>query len=240
MIKKGFCLLLALLLALTLSLSLVSCNGDPPAEGDGTKDDGTEDGGGESTPPNQGPALINYGTFGDSAVTWSLTEDGKLVIGGTGEMGNCITKANGSKDSDQPFGSYVDFIAKIEIAEGVTGLSEYTFKGCTAITEITLPTTLTHLPFECFAGCTSLKKVSAACVVTIDENAFAGCPALTSVTLSHTLEEVGLGAFFTGGGALSVLYYGTEAEWQALLTGGIHQMGNDVLKNATVAYDTQP
>ena len=235
MFRKILSIFLALLLCLSLFAALVSCGGEETPEG--PEEDPDE--GFDPDALNPDKYVSDSGSFPDSSVTWTYYESGRLVIGGTGDMGDCIYKANGESDTDQPFGRHLKYIYKIEIAEGVTSLSENTFKLCTNIKEIKIPSTITEIPFACFEGCTKLETVEAPSVTTIGENAFAGCSSLESITLSETLQEVDLGAFFTGNDALSVTYYGTEAAWQALLAGGVHKTGNDVLKNATVSYDTQ-
>ena len=82
-----------------------------------------------------------------------------------------------------------------------------TFKSKTAITSITIPSTITEIPTYCFYGCTSLATVvfeqdwnaSPYGVTTINDNAFDGCTALTTITLPQSLTTLGKEVFRESG-----------------------------------------
>ena len=89
----------------------------------------------------------------------------------------------------------------VDIPEGVATLSDaYMFKGNTAITALTLPSTLVDnaLYSEMFRDCTSLREVvikSTRYSSSIPSRMFMGCTALTSVTLPANLWSIGESAF---------------------------------------------
>ena len=70
------------------------------------------------------------------------------------------------------------------------------FKGCTSLTNITLPETVTTLGEEAFEGCSSLQNITLSDgLTTIEYQAFRGCTSLENVTLPEGLRTLGDGAF---------------------------------------------
>ncbi len=103
----------------------------------------------------------------------------------------------------------------------LASIGEYAFKDCIALTEITIPATVTVMEGKAFKGCTGLEtltvnsgfvgdyafenctKLSSVTlngVVSIGEGAFGYCKQLTALTFPATLEHVGAQAF--GGSGL--------------------------------------
>lgn len=74
----------------------------------------------------------------------------------------------------------------------VTGLPSNAFYQWSTITEITLPSTLTSLGTNAFAGCTSLKKINLNNVTRIGHNAFCGDSNLEQFTLEGNQGELNL------------------------------------------------
>ena len=101
----------------------------------------------------------------------------------------------------------------IEIKEGST------FSGCTNLQEIELPASITKINDSMFAGCTSLKTVTAK-VTTIGESAFNGCTKLETMDL-HKVTSLGAYAF-----------YNCKA-----LSGKIDLSGLDTIPGMAFAYD---
>ena len=60
---------------------------------------------------------------------------------------------------------------------------DYCFSGCTALTELVIPESITKLNNYTFQGCTSLKKAEILGKTTIDSGIFQGCTSLTDVNL---------------------------------------------------------
>ncbi len=70
------------------------------------------------------------------------------------------------------------------------------FRGCTGITAVTIPNTVTTIGYKAFYGCTGLKEIVIPNSVTsIRSEAFEGCTGITSVTLSNALTNLGSEAF---------------------------------------------
>ena len=71
-----------------------------------------------------------------------------------------------------------------------------TFCGCTNLTSVTFPNTLTTIGKGCFENCTNLSSVNFSTgLTTIDDFAFSNCSSLSSLTLPNTLTTIGENAF---------------------------------------------
>lgn len=70
------------------------------------------------------------------------------------------------------------------------------FDGCSSLTGITLPKSLTSIPNGYFRDCSSLVSVTAKGKITsIEDSAFAGCTSLPGVSFTGTLTSIGNSAF---------------------------------------------
>ena len=156
---------------------------------------------------------VATGTCGEN-LTWTLDADGVLTISGTGPMDFFDIEEVGT-----PWFDYLEDIKKLIINDGVTSIGGYSFvgcsalaevtipnsvtiidagafMGCTSLTKITIPDNVTTIGYGSFAGCTSLSKVNIPDGVTIIEGeTFYDCTSLTEVTIPACVKEIGEGAF---------------------------------------------
>ncbi len=96
--------------------------------------------------------ILYSGNCGDS-LTWEFfTETGVLKITGTGSM------TSWTAASEVPWYHLIDNIVKVEIAEGVSTISDYSFLNYSKITSIELPKSLTRIGYA-FANCYYLADV---------------------------------------------------------------------------------
>lgn len=87
-------------------------------------------------------------------------------------------------------------LPEITIPDGVTYIGAWAFNQCSALTGITLPNGLTAISDGMLAMCSSLMEVSVSNgVTTIGSNAFNGCTALTEITIPGSVTAIGDGAF---------------------------------------------
>ena len=78
----------------------------------------------------------------------------------------------------------------------VTSIADWTFKGCSGLTALTLPDGLTSIGEEAFKDCSGLTALTLPDGLTsIGDWTFQGCSKLTSLTLPDGLTSIGDGAF---------------------------------------------
>ncbi|MBQ2704610.1 MAG: leucine-rich repeat domain-containing protein [Clostridia bacterium] len=75
-------------------------------------------------------------------------------------------------------------------------ISEYAFYGCTGLTSITIPNSVTSIGGSAFSGCTGLTSITIPnSVTTIGGSAFSGCTGLTSIAIPGGVKTIGSYAF---------------------------------------------
>lgn len=139
-----------------------------------------------------------------------------IYIGTEGTTGY-MTNYN---QADQvPWKSVRGQIEKVIIGEGVTGIGNYAFYGCSALRIVEIASTVTNIGNSAFQNCTSLESIDipdnvtrignsafSNCwrlssislpdnMVTIEDYAFESCKALTSFSFPTGVENISLGVF---------------------------------------------
>ena len=87
-------------------------------------------------------------------------------------------------------------LTSLTIPSSVTEIGNYAFDGCSGLTSLTLPSGITSISdyaFEYCSGLTSLTIPSG--VTSIGDRAFSGCSGLTSLTIPSSVTEIGESAF---------------------------------------------
>lgn len=143
------------------------------------------------------------GTGGKNA-TWSYNADtATLTISGTG-----ATKDYNAALSKAPWESYKDTITTLIVNEGITEIGNYNFYNCTALKNVSLPSTLTSLDgiglgvgsnkvgYGCFQACTALESITLpGNLTTIEDYVFAGCTSLKQIVIPDSVTSLGDYAF---------------------------------------------
>ena len=92
------------------------------------------------------------------------------------------------------------------IPNGVTGIGERAFSGCSGLISVTIPNSVTSMGLNTFSGCSGLLSVTIGNSVTsISRSAFSGCSALTSVTIPNSVTGIERFAFSGCSGLTSVI-----------------------------------
>ena len=128
---------------------------------------------------NYVPELLS-GTCGDN-LTWTLDNDGLLIISGTGDMYDYNPFDN---DKRSP---WVDYDVKnVKLPYGMTSIGELAFSNCDLITYISIPETVTSIGYCAFEHCTSLTSIEIPKnVKAIEVTAFLGCNSVEKITVDE-------------------------------------------------------
>ena len=96
-------------------------------------------------------------------------------------------------------------LTSVTIPDSVTSIGSSAFSGCSGLTSMTIPSSITSVPDYAFRNCSSLTNVTIPDSVTsIGYAAFRNCSSLTSVTIPDSVTSIGDWAFEGCSGLTSV------------------------------------
>ena len=150
------------------------------------------------------------GAEGDN-LTWTLDDNGLLIISGTGEMASDCTWKDASgidysnsikyvwiKNGVTSIGANAfsallnSELMIVEIPDSVTIIGAHAFEHCNNLQEITLPESITYIGSAAFSHCTSLRKITIPKnVKNLDVSLFAFCTGLVSAEIMDGVPEIG-------------------------------------------------
>ena len=143
----------------------------------------------------------NYeGTLLDKGETgyavWSFYTDGSLIFTLREGAQSSYISTSLNNELYAPWLQYKDSILSIEIGEGIFGIGENAFDGCSNLTSVELPESLREIGNYVFRGCTQLASVEFHEELwCIGEGAFYGCSALTGIVFPESLQDIQSSAF---------------------------------------------
>ena len=164
-----------------------------------------------------------------SNVTWTLDSAGLLTISGTGEMADYESKtdsASGEEITTAPWGNQAKTVV---IEDGVTGIGNAAFYGCSGLTSVTMGSNVTSIGESAFCGCTGLIGIVLPGSVTgIGEYAFSNCDSLTAIEIPAGVTTLGNSAFFGCDNLKEVRYNARAAANLTGLSGAFRSAGASV------------
>ena len=96
-------------------------------------------------------------------------------------------------------------LTSITIPSSVTSLGDYCFPGCSGLTSITIPSSVTSLGDGCFQDCSGLTSITIPSSVTsLGGNCFWNCSSLTSITIPSSVTSLGDFCFQGCSGLISI------------------------------------
>ncbi len=96
-------------------------------------------------------------------------------------------------------------LTSLTLPSSVTSIGGSAFSGCSGLTSLTLPSSVTKIGWYAFRGCSGLTNLSLPSSVTeIGWYAFDGCSGLTSLTLPSSVSSIGSFAFYGCSGLTSL------------------------------------
>ena len=129
-----------------------------------------------------------------NGITWEITEDGTLIISGTGAMPD-YHMASRPYRITSPWYSYREIITAVVINDGITSIGNTAFRELGSLTEVTIPNSITSIGDYAFIYIKSLSEITIpSSVISIGTSAFEGC-SLTEVTIPNSVTSIGDYAF---------------------------------------------
>lgn len=158
--------------------------------------------------PLETRTITDSGTCGDN-VTWTLYEDGELVISGSGEMGNYDFQHDGGYGVSQntsPWYSHSNNITSVVIKNGITNIGRCAFYDCKNLTNLSLSDSLTSIGSYAFYNCTNLENFEFGKGIThIYGYAFQNCDSITDITIPGNVTTIGTSAFYGCDGLVNIV-----------------------------------
>ena len=132
-------------------------------------------------------AFYNCQSIHSLYIPESILEISPYAFYGCINLGAAI---EGEKDDDP------DIPGTITLEEGVQKIHDKAFSGCTSITELVIPDSITYIGVRAFYKCEGLKTLTIGTGITeIPNYAFYGCTLLETVVMSDSVTSVGNYAF---------------------------------------------
>lgn len=131
-------------------------------------------------------AIIDSGECGADGdnVTWTLDDEGTLIISGTGDM-----KDYSNPGDDWELPGYIDMdkvIRNVVIEDGVTSIGGDAFVNRDSLINVSIPDSVTNIGDRAFENCDGLTSVKISKNVTsIGEFSFGACTALTYIEVDE-------------------------------------------------------
>ncbi|MBR1788836.1 MAG: leucine-rich repeat protein [Bacteroidaceae bacterium] len=161
------------------------------------------------TIPNSVAAIGNFAFDGCSGLT-SISIPSNVTIIGRGAFRYCsnleqivVESDNMTYDSREGCNAIIETTSNTLIAgckntnipESVTSI-DLAFCGCSGLTSVTIPNSVTSIGDAAFCDCSGLTSVTIPnSVASIGDGAFAGCTGLTSISIPSNVTIIGRGAF---------------------------------------------
>ena len=123
--------------------------------------------------------------------------DAKIVKGGLPYVARLDNEQYTSNDELGDYAFYgCSGLTSLTLPSSVTSIGSYAFYGCSGLASLTLPSSVTSIGWYAFEDCSGLTSLTLPSSVTsIGSYAFYGCSGLTSLTIPSSVTSIGYKAF---------------------------------------------
>ena len=154
-----------------------------------------------TVPINEAAGLISTISYGTEEDPMCLTFTGTYTPGVFQNIRTAIVTLIENSDGDPDSYFYIDLSG----VDGLTELPELAFDGCSNVTGVNIPDTVTYIGRYAFNGCRSIKEITLpSCLEKIDQYAFR-YTAITQITIPQSVQELDR-AFIEAGDLESVTF----------------------------------
>lgn len=152
-------------------------------------------------------AFYRYSAGGELVIPESVTRIGKEAFCYNMNITSLVIKNPNIVYGSSVFANNTQ-LTSVKLPEGMFSLGDtYFLYGCTNLTEINLPESLTSIPASAFSGCAGLSEIQIpASVNNIGASAFYGCTGLKEVVVPDGVKEILSQTFCNCNEALSVTF----------------------------------
>ena len=151
-------------------------------------------------------AFYSTGVYNNSS-NWEndvLYIGNHLIKAKTSISGDYLVKSGTKTIAGRAFSGCTG-LTSVTIPDSVTSIGDWAFWGCAGLTSITIGNSVTSIGDEAFFSCTGLTSITIPDSVTsIGWGAFGGCKSLTSVTIPDSVTSIGYCAFYSCTGLTSI------------------------------------
>ena len=176
-------------------------------------------------------SVISIGKYAFEGTAWYNNQPDGVVY-----VGKILYKYKGTMSAN----------TKIVINEGTLTISGVAFEGCTGLTSIEIPNSVTFIGEYAFSSCTGLTSIEIPnSVNSIGEYAFTDCTGLPSIIIPNSVSSIGGGVFYECTGLTSAtignsvtsigiqMFYGCTGLTSIEIPNSVTSIGNDAFRNCS-------
>lgn len=111
-------------------------------------------------------------------------------------------------------------IGEYAIKTGTLTIADSAFEGCSGLTSISIPDSVTNIGDSAFKDCTVMQSVTIPdSVINIGDSMFEKCSSLTNVFIPDSVTNIGNSVFSSCNSLTTIRYTGTMEQWTTITKG---------------------
>ena len=136
-----------------------------------------------------------------------VTNVEEIVLTGKGEIPNYVNRYDDHSTYYTPWYQSRNNIKIVEIEEGITSIGNYTFYGCSSLTNINIPESVTSIGNYAFYGCIGITSIEIPSSVTnIGIAAFSGWKSNQTIYIEAESKPDGWNSYWNSGCSANIVW----------------------------------